>query len=73
MPILADYYENSSSNFAIFAQAAIAFGLIVCILGVTVTSLFFSWLLNKEYLELKKREVLEKVMQVLTENSVSSD
>jgi len=73
MPILADYYENSSSSFAIFAQVAVAFGLIVCILGVTGTSLFFSVLLNKEYLEMKKREVLKKVIKVFTDYSVSSD
>lgn len=50
-----------------------AFGLLVCLCGVTGTSLFFSILLNKEEFERKKREVLTKVTEVIKENHVLND
>lgn len=42
-------------------------------IGVTGSSLFFTLLLNREEFERKKREILKKVMEKLTEHHVLSD
>ncbi|CAD8137097.1 unnamed protein product [Paramecium octaurelia] len=69
-PILADYFENSSPEFALFAQLAVAYSILIIIISVTVLSIFYSVLLNKEQLELKKKEVLRMVMHEFAENGV---
>ncbi|CAD8056313.1 unnamed protein product [Paramecium sonneborni] len=69
-PILADYYENSSSEFAIFAQLAVAYSILIIIISVTVLSIFYSVLLNKEELEKRKKEVLKVVMEQFAKKGV---
>ncbi|CAD8144405.1 unnamed protein product [Paramecium octaurelia] len=69
-PIFADYFENSSTEFALFAQLAVAYSILIIIISVTVLSIFYSVLLNKEQLEMKKKEVLRAVMREFSENGV---
>ncbi|CAD8141534.1 unnamed protein product [Paramecium pentaurelia] len=69
-PIVADYFENSSPEFALFAQLAVAYSILIIIISVTVLSIFYSVLLNKEQLEMKKKEVLKKVMSEFADNGV---
>ncbi|CAD8059304.1 unnamed protein product [Paramecium sonneborni] len=69
-PILADYYENSSEEFALFAQLAVAYTILIIIISVTIVSIFYSVLLNKEQLEMKKKEVLKVVMKEFSDNGV---
>ncbi|CAD8139272.1 unnamed protein product [Paramecium octaurelia] len=71
-PILADIYENSSHQFAVFAQLAVAYTILITIIINTCISNVYSVLLNKEQLEMKKKEVLKVVMQLLANHKVSS-
>ncbi|CAD8043059.1 unnamed protein product [Paramecium primaurelia] len=71
-PILADIYENSSYQFAVFAQLAVAYTILITIIIITCISNVYSVLLNKEQLEMKKKEVLKIVMQLLANHKVSS-
>ncbi|CAD8053184.1 unnamed protein product [Paramecium sonneborni] len=71
-PILADIYENSSYQFAVFAQLAVAYTILITIIINTCISNIYSVLLNKEQLEMKKKEVLKIIMQLLANHKVQS-
>ncbi|CAD8061136.1 unnamed protein product [Paramecium sonneborni] len=71
-PILADIYENSSSQFSVFAQLAVAYTILIAIIIITCISNVYSVLLNKEQLEMKKKEVLKIIMQLLANHKVQS-
>lgn len=47
------------------SQLAVGYIIMIVILTVTANAIFYSVLLNKEHLEMKKKEVLTVVMTLL--------